>query len=260
MCGIAGILSPDPVKLTHERLKRMTDALAHRGPDGEGHWIDVTAGIGFGHRRLSILDLSAAGAQPMTCLGRYTVIHNGEIYNHEELRSALLSEGYSFRSRTDTELIPAAYDRYGPDCVRKFEGMFAFALWDAREKILFLARDRFGEKPLFLYQDKTQLLFASEMKALWAAGIEREPNRAMLYNFITIGYTQNPENPRETFYNGITRLPARSCLRYHYPTGKKEITEYWEPPPAAPAGDDRRVREEFDRLMFSSVGRRLRSD
>ncbi|HEV2355455.1 MAG TPA: asparagine synthetase B, partial [Puia sp.] len=147
---------------------------------------------------MSILDLSAAGAQPMTCLDRYTVIHNGEIYNHDELRSALSAEGYSFRSRTDTELIPAAYDRYGPDCVRKFEGMFAFALWDAREKTLFLARDRFGEKPLFLYQDNSQLLFASEMKALWTAGIEKEPNRAMLYNFITIGYAQNPQRPEET--------------------------------------------------------------
>ena len=269
MCGIAGILSTDPANVTRERLKFMTDALAHRGPDGEGQWLDPTGRIGLGHRRLSILDLSPAGAQPMACLDRYSVIHNGEIYNYIELREFLRSKGYSFSSGTDTEVIPAAYDFYGPDCVRHFDGMFAFALWDQREKTLFLSRDRFGEKPLFLYEDETQFLFASEMKALWAAGISKTINPPMLFNFITIGYTQNPADPSETFYKGITRLPSRSFLIYHTPTGKKEIRQYWDP--LASAGKPASVKpvsvkkesailEEFDALLSASVSRRLRSD
>src|ERR1700744_1295319 len=168
MCGIAGIISPDPTIITGRRLLQMTDALAHRGPDGEGQWLDPDGSAGLGHRRLSIIDLSAARAQPMNCLDRYTVVHNGEIYNHPELRSFLQSKGYCFTSRTDTEIIPAAYDFYGPDCVTHFGGRCASALWDRQERQLFLARDRFGEKPLFLYHDETQFLFASEMKALWA--------------------------------------------------------------------------------------------
>jgi asparagine synthase (glutamine-hydrolysing) len=264
MCGIAGILSIDPAKITPERLRSMTDALAHRGPDGEGHWLDPMGRIGLGHRRLSIIDLSPAGEQPMSFLDRYLIIHNGEIYNYIELREFLQSKGYSFYSRTDTEVIPAAYDFYGSDCVRYLDGMFAFALWDRREQTLFLARDRFGEKPLFLYQDETQLLFASEMKALWAAGIPKIINPPMLFNFITIGYTQNPGDPSETFYKGITRLPARSFLQYHPPTGKKEIRRYWDPlatRDGTPADKkDSAIREEFDALLSTSVHCRLRSD
>ena len=261
MCGIAGIISPDPTNITGRRLLQMTDALAHRGPDGEGQWLDPDGSAGLGHRRLSIVDLSAAGAQPMNYLDRYMVVHNGEIYNHPELRSFLQSKGYGFSSRTDTELIPAAYDYYGSGCVAHFEGMFAFALWDRQERILFLARDRFGEKPLFLYQDETQLLFASEMKALWAAGIKKEINHPMLFNFITIGYTQNPADPTETFYNRITKLPARSWFRYDTRTGHKETHPYWDPRPAADrTATDISILEEFDSLLSASVSRRLRSD
>ena len=264
MCGIAGILSPDPAKLTPARLKSMTDALAHRGPDGEGQWLDPAGQIGLGHRRLSIIDLSPAGTQPMACLDRYSVIHNGEIYNYIEIREFLQSKGYAFSSRTDTEVIPAAYDFYGPDCVSHFDGMFAFALWDRREKTLFLSRDRFGEKPLFLYQDETQFLFASEMKALWAAGAPKTVNPQMLFNFITIGYTLNPADPAETFYKGITRLPARSWLRYHPLTRQTELRQYWDPLLAAEAPTydkpETEIREEFRALLSASIRRRLRSD
>jgi len=279
MCGIAGILSPDPAGVTIQRLKQMTDALAHRGPDGEGHWLDSgTTGsdpggmtgpalpyaVALGHRRLSVIDLSPAGAQPMSCLDRYIIIHNGEIYNHIELRQTLRSKGYTFHTRTDTEVIPAAYDHYGPDCLRHFDGMFAFALWDKKERQLFLARDRFGEKPLFIYQEETRFLFASEMKALWAAGIPRILNPPMLFNFITLGYTQNPANSAETFYKDITRLPARTYLRFQAPTGKQETRQYWDPlihtidPPTVKHESE--ILEEFDALMSESVHRRLRSD
>lgn len=278
MCGIAGILSPDPARVTIHRLTNMTDALAHRGPDGEGHWLDPagiagpapSCAIGLGHRRLSIIDLSPAGAQPMSCLDRYTVIHNGEIYNYIELRDDLKSKGFHFHTRTDTEVIPAAYDYYGPDCLRHFDGMFAFAIWDRKERRLFLARDRFGEKPLFIYQDETQFLFASEMKALWAAGIPKTLNPPMLFNFITLGYTQNPANPAETFYKDITRLPARSYIRYDAATRVTEVHQYWDPlssstnseggQSAIAATPESEIVEEFDSLMAESVRRRLRSD
>ena len=265
MCGIAGILSLNPVRIRGERLKKMTDAIAHRGPDGEGFWLSPSGLAGFGHRRLSIIDLSAAGAQPMSCLGRYTVIHNGEIYNYRELRSLLQSKGYSFSSGTDTEVIPAAFDLYGRDCVQYFDGMFAFALWDEKEKTLFLARDRFGEKPLFFYRDEEQFVFASEMKALWAAGIQKESNHNMLFNFITIGYTQNPADGSETFFKDIKKLPARSFLLYHPLTRQTEIKQYWDPRPIAEAPPQihtttAAVLEEFDSLLSDSVNKRLRSD
>ncbi len=269
MCGIAGIVSADPTKITAGRLKKMTDAIAHRGPDGEGCWISGSGLAGLGHRRLSIIDLSPAGAQPMHYLDRYTLIHNGEVYNYRELRSTLQSKGYSFSSRTDSEVILAAYDLYGPGCVQQFDGMFAFALWDEKEKTLFLARDRFGEKPLFFFQDGEQFLFASEMKALWAAGVKKESNQKMVFNFITIGYTQNPADGYETFFQGIRKLPARNYLTYHAHTTGLEVKEYWDPLTGVTEGSGAggpRTRtaadalEEFGHLLTGSVNNCLRSD
>jgi asparagine synthase (glutamine-hydrolysing) len=210
MCGIAGIIQSYPSQFGKDQLKKMTDALAHRGPDGEGLWQNDSGHVLFGHRRLSVIDLSEAGTQPMHLTPalsingegappRYTIIHNGEIYNYIELREELQKKNYSFRSQTDTEVIVAAYDCWGDECVKHFDGMFAFAIWDATKKELFAARDRFGEKPFFWHYNKNGFLFASEMKALWAAGVERKPNLKLLFNFITIGYTDNPERPEETF-------------------------------------------------------------
>src|SRR5579871_3940252 len=147
MCGIAGILTADVSKISPQRLTTMTAAIAHRGPDGEGSWISPSGLAGLGHRRLSIIDLSPAGAQPMHYRQRYAIIHNGELYNYLELRGELQAKGYFFSSRTDTEVIVAAFDAYGTDCLRRFDGMFAFAIWDEMTQRLFIARDRFGEKP-----------------------------------------------------------------------------------------------------------------
>ncbi|HEY4111518.1 asparagine synthase (glutamine-hydrolyzing) [Puia sp.] len=261
MCGIAGILSADAAKVTPQRLKNMSAAIAHRGPDGEGCWTSPGGLAGLAHRRLSIIDLSAAGAQPMHYLERYTIIHNGEIYNYLELRRLLQSRGYSFSSRTDTEVIVAAFDHFGEDCLRQFDGMFAFAIWDERLQRLFIARDRFGEKPLFFYQDEQEFLFASEIKALWAAGIKKENNPRMIFNFLTIGYTQNPGNGAETFFQNISRLPARSFLVYHPASGSLEISAYWD----IEVGQTQSIKEEaaierFSQLFHESVYRRLRSD
>ena len=185
----------------------MTGVLAHRGPDGEAHWINNSNTTGFGHRRLAIIDLSPAGAQPMHYRNRYTIIHNGEIYNYPEIKETLCQKGYSFNSASDTEVIMAAYDCYKTDCLQYFDGMFAFAIWDEQEQTLFAARDRFGEKPFYYYYDGEKFAFASEMKALWAIGIEKQFNEKMFFNYFTLGYTQNPANGEETFSMALINCP-----------------------------------------------------
>lgn len=255
------------------RLQQMTNALQHRGPDGEGFWINPSGMAGFGHRRLSIIDLSDAAAQPMhsnltpsiheeEAIPRYTIVHNGEIYNYIELKEELRKKGYSFHSQSDTEVILAAYDCWKDECTDRFDGMFAFAIWDEQEKKLFAARDRFGEKPFFYYFNKEQFVFGSEMKALWAAGIERTPNQKMVFNFITIGYTDNPGKPEETFFENICKLPAATSLTYNARGHELVLEKYWD---IDPGEEDKKISdtdalEQFHHLFNTSVKRRLRSD
>ena len=240
----------------------MTDALAHRGPDGEGHWINLEGIVGLGHRRLSIIDLSDAGHQPMHYLDRYSIIHNGEIYNYIELKDELQKAGYGFHSQTDTEVIAAAYDNWKDECVEHFDGMFALAIWDEKERILFAARDRFGEKPFYYYYDNEKFIFASEMKALWRYGIEKKPNLKLLFNFLTIGYTDNPERPEETFFENIQKLPAASYLTYSIINNQFSIFKYWDIDIENIDEEisDEEAIEEFNFLFKTSIERRLRSD
>jgi asparagine synthase (glutamine-hydrolysing) len=143
MCGIAGIISPYSSFVQQDRLKLMADALKHRGPEGEGYWTNAEQTVGFAHRRLRILDLSAQASQPLHYL-HYTIIFNGEIYNYIELKDELKQHGYRFTTACDTEVIPAAYDYWGTDCLNHFDGMFAFAMFDGRKEEVFISRDRFG--------------------------------------------------------------------------------------------------------------------
>ena len=280
MCGIAGIIQSDLSQYSKVHLKKMTDALAHRGPDGEGLWQNGNGNVLLGHRRLSIIDLSDSGNQPMHFpaiphlipypsplrgeggSSRYTIVHNGEIYNYLELKEELKKKGYNFRSQTDTEVIVAAYDYWQDECVDYFDGMFAFAIWDEKEKELFAARDRFGEKPFFYYFDGKQLLFASEMKSLWAAGIERIPNQKMLFNFITIGYTDHPSQPGETFFENISKLPAATTLSYNTRKNELILEKYWDIDPEKQDKKitDREAEEKFIHFFTTSIKRRLRSD
>jgi asparagine synthase (glutamine-hydrolysing) len=240
----------------------MTNSLAHRGPDAEGHWTNADNTTALGNRRLSIIDLSNAGNQPMHYLNRYTIIHNGEVYNYLEIKAELQTKGYSFFSKTDTEVIVASYDCWGEECVDYFEGMFAFAVWDEKEKVLFAARDRFGEKPFFYFLDGEQFVFASEMKALWAAGIERTVNLKLLFNYLTIGYVDNPNIPEETFFENISKLPPASFLRLAIPDFRFSITNYWDIEIENENKEitDSEAIEHFGFLFQQSVKRRLRSD
>ena len=262
MCGIAGIIQSTASRYDKEHLKKMTGALSHRGPDGEGFWQNESTDVLLGHRRLSIIDISDAAHQPFQYAGRYSIVHNGEIYNYIELKEQLQQKGYSFRSQSDTEVIAAAYDCWKNECVDYFDGMFAFAIWDEKEKILFAARDRFGEKPFFYFYTNDEFIFASEMKALWAAGIEYKPNQKMLFNFITIGYTDNPEQPGETFFENIHKLPAATTLTLSVEKWEVVLEKYWDIDPEEENKKitDHEAMEQFNQLLTRSVKRRLRSD
>ena len=265
MCGIAGILQIDPNSYNKENVKRMTDVLSHRGPDGEGFWQNNSNNVLFGHRRLSILDLSDAAAQPFHYMDRYTVLHNGEIYNYIELREELKGKGYQFRTQTDTEVLVAAYDCWKEDCLEQFDGMFAFVIWDEKEKEFFAARDRFGEKPFYYIDDpgNKTFLFASEIKAFWSISLGKEFNKKMLFNFLTIGYTDNPTQPDETFYDDIKKLPAASFLKIRMRSDILiEIEKYWDidvEEQEDNISDDEAITR-FNELFKTSIKRRLRSD
>jgi len=263
MCGIAGIITANKNELSRERLKVMTDIIAHRGPDGEGQWISEDGKVGFGHRRLSIIDLSEAGAQPMHYLDRYSITFNGEIYNYVELKELCVKQGYQFATQTDTEVMMALYDWKKEGCLQYFDGMFSFAIYDAKEKKVFAARDRFGEKPFYYSLVPGSLfVFGSEMKALWAGGIKRQVNNRMLYNYLAFKYVDNPSDYSETFFTGISRLPHSHYIIIDTETLALSIKRYWDIDynQTDHSITIEQAKEKFKDLFYTSVSRRLRSD
>jgi asparagine synthase (glutamine-hydrolysing) len=254
VCGIAGIVeaqgSPDEML-----LKRMCDLLSHRGPDGEGFHVSGRAGLGM--RRLAIIDV-AGGWQPIFNEDNSAwIVYNGEVYNHLDVRAGLESAGHVYRTRCDTETILHAYEEYGDRCVEHLRGMFAFAIWDARNQRLFAARDRFGEKPLYYaVTPDGALLFASEIAPLLASGrIPRDIDQHALELYLTFGYIPAPYS----IYRHIRKLPPASILTYQ-PGETPQIQRYWEmqfdPQPA----DARDWQVEFKELLRESVRIRLMSE
>lgn len=262
MCGIAGVISSNTSLVSPERLMQMNDAIAHRGPDGSVFRLYNNGSAGLAHRRLAIIDLSEAAAQPMSYLQRYHIVHNGEIYNYKEIKHTLQQKGYQFANQSDTEVILAAYDCYGPQCLQEFDGMFAFAIWDSQLQQLFAARDRFGEKPFFYHQTAEEFAFASEMKALWAAGVPREVDESMLYNYLTLGYIQHPGDASRSFYKQIAQLPAAHYLVYDLTSKELSLQRYWDIDVSNtdPGITTEEAVDRFRELFFSSVTNRLRSD
>ena len=219
MCGITGFNWKD-AKL----IKKMCDAIKHRGPDDEGAHVDDT--VSLGHRRLSILDLSEKGHQPMYSEdGNLVLVYNGEIYNFLEIKEELISKGHHFRSRTDTEVILHCYQEYGTDCVRHFNGMWAFCIYDKTKETLFLSRDRFGIKPLYYHYDNSRFFFASEIKALLEHNIPRKENRAIIFDYLYYNLTDHTE---DTFFEGIKRLMPGHNLVFDLNTSKMEISKYYD--------------------------------
>lgn len=255
MCGIAGIYHWSDEPIDQQRLEQMTLSLAHRGPDGSGAFIDGP--LGLGHRRLSIID-PALGQQPMLNQnGSLAVVFNGEIYNYRELRDELIALGYRFVTDSDTEVVLHAYDAWGENCQTRFNGMWAFAIWDAAKRSLMLSRDRIGEKPLFYCRSGNALVFASEAKALFAYGHPRQPDPEQLEIYLVLGYVPAPYS----FFKGIRKLQAGHCLIING-EGLTEKT-YWEFPQIPEAEmrtDADAVLEEFEFLLRDSVRLRMRSD
>ena len=263
MCGIAGIISYEPDRFHASTVEKMTTALAHRGPDGNSLWTNPGRQVLFGHRRLAIIDLSENGSQAMHYRARYTIIYNGEIYNYLEIKQQLAGKGYDFSTHSDTEVILAAYDCYREDCLTMFDGMFAFAIWDETEQLLFAARDRFGEKPFYYLFDNTDniLWFASEVKALTAGGVPTSINPKSLLLYLSLGYTDDPSDNEATFFENIKQLPPASYLIYRLAERNLGIKQYWKLDKEKQVTiSERSAIDTFQHLFTTSVARRLRSD
>ncbi|MEZ5849031.1 MAG: asparagine synthase (glutamine-hydrolyzing) [Hyphomicrobiaceae bacterium] len=258
MCGITGFLHRDGAPGAPVRLKSMTDAIAHRGPDGEGQYVDGP--IGLGHRRLAIIDLSPLGRQPMTTTdGRYSLTYNGEIYNFQEIRSELTTRGHAFVSRTDSEVLLHAFAEWGLGALRRLNGMFAFAIWDKEKETLTLARDRFGVKPLYYAEIGDTFLFGSEIKALFAHGaLKAELDPEGLAEYLTF---QNFFTSR-TIFKRVHLLPQGSYLQIKKGQGEARARKYWDFQFQEPEGctSDEEYLEEVDRLFQQAVSRQLVSD
>jgi asparagine synthase (glutamine-hydrolysing) len=272
MCGIAGLFRPGGGEENELSAiaKSMTDALAYRGPDAEGYWTHASCGIAFGHRRLSVLELSQAGSQPMHSeCGRFTVTFNGEIYNHLDIRDELEAAGAApnWRGHSDTETLLYAIRHWGVEAaLRRFSGMFALALWDQRERTLTLARDRFGEKPLFYGWSGKDLVFGSELKALaahpaWSPSLDR----AALTSFMRYAYVPAPS----TIWSGFKKLPSSSLVTFtadvaagYMPAAKPywSLRETVEAAQATRLSDEQEAVDELQRLLSVAVKRQCLSD
>lgn len=259
MCGIAGRVNFSGEKVTRTYLKKMTDAIAHRGPDGEGQYVD--GNMGLAHRRLSIIDLSLNASQPMASEKNDLVIsYNGEIYNYREIKVLLEKRGYNFYSNSDTEVVLYSYAEWGEKCVEIFNGMFAFSIWDRRNKKLFIARDRYGIKPLYYYSDANRFIFASEQRAIVANGdVSSDLDLEAVLEYFTF---QNIFTDK-TFNKNIKMFPA-GCFAYIFAdaSGNIQLKRYWdydfhEPDNISSAGE---YEEELDRLFRQAVKRQLVSD
>jgi asparagine synthase (glutamine-hydrolysing) len=272
MCGIAGFVDRSATsEQALAALRKMTDSITYRGPDAEGAWFDEQSRVGFGHRRLSIVDLSAAGSQPMiSASGRFVITYNGEIYNHTRIREELLraQPGVAFRGHSDTEVMLAAFETWGVECaLQKFNGMFAFALLDRAERRLHLFRDRIGEKPLYYAQFGQTFVFASELKALKQHSSWRAPiDRASLASYLRYGYVTAPRS----IYEGVHKLLPGGWLTLELSSaevGAPRVRQYWAAAQVAAQGarerldvSDAEALKQLSDLLHDAVGMRMVAD
>ena len=256
MCGICGILRADGEPVPPGIVESMVATLRHRGPDGEGTYF--APGVGLGQTRLAIIDLTPRSDQPfLDEEAGLALVFNGEIYNYVELKAELRGLGHTFRSDGDTEVLLRAYEQWGAGCLPRLNGMFAFALWDSRQRTLLLARDRFGEKPMFIARSRKGVVFASEMKAILAVRPElRDANRRAVYRYLARG---DLNLDHESFFAGIESLPGGHFLVLDH-EGRGEAQRYWAPTAGDVPVKRAEAVERFRELLFDSVRIRLRSD
>ncbi|MEI6334900.1 MAG: asparagine synthase (glutamine-hydrolyzing) [Methylococcaceae bacterium] len=261
MCGIVGIVSNIP-QSQRAWLAIGRDAMTHRGPDDAGEWWSEDGRVGLAQRRLSIIDLSPAGHQPMhDATGALSIVFNGEIYNFVELRGQLITKGHGFKSHSDTEVILAAYSEWGADCLSRLNGMFAFALYDARQQTILLARDRAGEKPLFYHQANGVLRFASELKAMLAdPALPRRLDPEALDCYLAMGYVPG----ERCILQGFNKLPPAHALHFDLHNGVAKIWRYWQLPELTnelqDPLDEIALLDELEALLEDAVCRQLVAD
>ena len=253
MCGICGVFNLNGARADDDLVRRMATSMRHRGPDGSGTYF--AGPIGLGHRRLSIIDLDG-GAQPMGSEdGRLQVVFNGEIYNFIELREELTSKGHTFRTRSDTEVIIHGYEEWGLDVVQRFNGIFAFALWDADRQQLFLARDHLGVKPLYYTKVGQRFLFASEIKALLAdPDCPKDVDLRGLGQLFTLRFVPSPA----TLFRTISKLPPAHLMVIH--PGGTTIQRYWNWKPSLAEGSEDELVDRYQSLLQDAVRLQMRSD
>jgi len=254
MCGINGFNF-----IEKSILKKMNSSLAHRGPDDEGVFTDLNSKVSLGHRRLSIIDLSKNGSQPMNYSHKdkkATIVFNGEIYNFQEIKDKLIKLGYKFKSTSDTEVILASYLEWGKDCVKKFNGMWAFAIYDPKKEVLFLSRDHFGKKPLYYFFDGKKFIFSSEIKGILKHKIKKEINPEAVDLYFSLGFIPAPYS----IYKNIFKLDQRENLVFDLK--KKSITKkrYYDWPDYNPSQSRAELKKEFFSLIKDSVKLRMISD
>jgi asparagine synthase (glutamine-hydrolysing) len=256
MCGIIGVASRHPI-LNREWLDTGCTAMAHRGPDDSGSWWSADGNVGLAQRRLAIIDLSPGGHQPMHHEADHlSIVFNGEIYNYLDLRDILKAKGHKFRTQSDTEVVLAAYSEWGLECLSHLNGMFAIALYDAKNKRLLLARDRAGEKPLFYSVTGNEIRFASELKGLFAdRSFRRKIDPAALDCYLAMGYV-----PGEAcILQGVRKLPPAHAMTFNVTSGETNVWRYWRIPsaPDFDNNDDESLVEELEVLLADSVRRQL---
>ena len=250
MCGISGLIYKNHQNVNNTIVKDMNNIISHRGPDDEGFYFDKN--LSFGHRRLSILDLSSDGHQPMHFSNKYTITYNGEVYNYLEIKDELIKEGYNFTTQTDTEVILASYDKWGEDCVHKFNGMWAFSIYDKLKNIIFCSRDRFGIKPFYYFDDNEIFSFASEMKQFQALpSFKATVDEDVVYNFLANSLFNYNEN---TFFKTIKQLMGGCNLIYDLNLHNFTTIKWYEIP------EQSTEKSTFKTLFNESIKLRLRSD
>jgi asparagine synthase (glutamine-hydrolysing) len=256
MCGIAGQINFNK-PVDEKNILAMTEAIRHRGPDGDGVYVNERKTAGLGHRRLSFLDLTQAGKQPMTNEDNSLwITYNGEIYNYIELRAILEGRGHQFHSHTDTEVILHGYEEWGAEVLQKLKGMFAFGIWDDKKQELFLARDRFGIKPIYYYQQQGNFVFASEIKAIKAnSEVNTTLDFSSFNDYFVYRYVPSPK----TIWSEVKKLPPAHYLLLKS-DGTAQINKYWSIPFGEKVIPDKEAIEKFDDLLFTSVKTHARSD
>lgn len=259
MCGIAGIVNQDGSPVLEEEIKAMTRLIAHRGPDHEGFYFGKD--FALGHRRLCIIDLSDLSNQPMKYVGQhgeYVIVYNGEIYNYIEIRDELIAAGYRFSTQSDTEVILAGYDKWGLDCVNRFNGIWAFAIYDQRKNLIFLSRDRFGVKPLYYTKIGNKFCFGSEIKQFTVVkGWRARMNHRRVYDYLVFGVM---DHTSETMFEGVYQLRGGEYLLYDLTTNRFTVQRWYDIKLEKIDISYEEAQKKFRELVFDSVGLQLRSD